>query len=566
MREVPGAAVLLFIASLLATGYGIQVDNHALQIPLVHALNDSSLYAGDPFAATLPYYAAPLWRLVALAVRAVPLEALFLALFLLERLLVLFAASRLAAAFFPGSTLAAVGAMALFALGFQPILGSGTIVADYFEQTGLSIPFFLLAAAAFYDSRPTLWAIWLAVGFSLNSMYGAYALTYFGAVFLLDPAYRRAWRTWVRSLGLFLLLASPTLLLTLSAFGREAADDRLWLAVSQVRFQHHLFPLSWGPYVFVKFALLVLVCVVTLRRRWCGAGTRRGPDGRAEEKLFRHVTAWSAVATLWLLCAFVAAYVARSPAMLVTHPARGPDLWHCVAGIALVSACASRVEGEEGRGERALAVAALFASIVIWHPRVGILSVAAVLLALAWAPTWRLVFRSGSPRRLALLLTAWVLLEGVVGLWGRFRQTGSPEAAFVLRPLRAFEEVAEWAAAQTPVDAAFLVDPEWSHFRALSKRPVFVDWKEGAAILWDRTFVGPWTERMRALGLDITQAGLDPGDALRRLEQSYQELDDGAVKRLKDRFALRYWVVPLEHPSALPVAFQNLRYKVLDLE
>ncbi|GAH08651.1 unnamed protein product, partial [marine sediment metagenome] len=32
----------------------------------------------------------------------------------------------------------------------------------------------------------------------------------------------------------------------------------------------------------------------------------------------------------------------------------------------------------------------------------------------------------------------------------------------------------------------FLVEPNWSEFRALSLKPVYVTYKDGAAILWQR--------------------------------------------------------------------------------
>ncbi|NJO93647.1 MAG: hypothetical protein HC820_03445, partial [Hydrococcus sp. RM1_1_31] len=177
------------------TGYAVYIENQALQIPLVDYLNNPSLYQNDPFGATLPYYASTIWYLVAFASRIVPLESLLFVLFLLTRLLVIIAAGYVAKVFAPQSKLAVVGAMAVFALSLAgPTLGGNALLINYFEQTGLSIPFFLLAFAAFYQQNPWLVALWTAIGFNCNSMYGAYALTYLGAAFLLDIHYLRNWK------------------------------------------------------------------------------------------------------------------------------------------------------------------------------------------------------------------------------------------------------------------------------------------------------------------------------------------------------------------------------------
>ena len=141
--------VTLLISTFLINRYYIYYANQSLQIPLVNLLNDPSLYPNDPFAATLPNYSSQLWPLVALANRYIPLEPLFFGLFLFEKILLLYAAGNLAKTFVPNSWLATFGTMAMFAVGVKPILGEGTIATNYLEQTGLAIPFFLLAISSF---------------------------------------------------------------------------------------------------------------------------------------------------------------------------------------------------------------------------------------------------------------------------------------------------------------------------------------------------------------------------------------------------------------------------------
>ena len=548
-------AFILLSSSVLLTGYRVYYENQCLQIPLVFSLNNPSLYPNDPFAATLPYYASMLWKVVALGVRVIPLQPLLLTLFLLTRLLVIYTAGNLARTFAPNSKLAVVGAMALFALPIEPILGSGTIVLPYFEQTSLSIAFFLLAIASFYNSRPILWAIWLAIGFNLNSLYGIYALTYFGAVFLLDSTYRRAWKKWFLCFGLFLIIAFPVILFTLSAFGRNATNDQLWLVASQVRFPHHLYPLTWGKQEFSKFIVLIVLVIALLHQ-----------NRHRMQKLFKHGVIWAGISVLWLLYAFVAAYIAKSPSMLVMHPGRGTDLWYCFAGIALVSTCAVNVEQSKGRLRQAILVAAFGSTILLWRPIIDPYILAVCLIALILQPVWYYILCKGSSSRLALLLTLGLLLVGALNFYSRLVDTKSLKDAFILEPPSAVEQIADWARTKATIDAVFLVDPRWDYFRALAERPVFVTWKDGSAILWDRTFVKAWTERLMALGLDINQQGLDELKAINKLGSLYEKLDDEDIKQLQSRFPMRYWVVPTKHPSSFPVAFQNSSYKVVELK
>jgi hypothetical protein len=447
--------------------------------------------------------------------------------------------------------------MAIFALGLAgPTLGGNQLVINYFEQTGLSIPLFLLAFAAFYRQNPWLVALWTALGFNCNSMFGVYALTYLGGTFLLDSNYRYFWKKWLLAFGLFLLLASPVIFLTLSAFGRQVSDPNLWYATSQVRFPHHLFPLTWNKIEFGKYGVLIFLLLTFL---W--------QNRDKFKQLFTSCTIWATVSFLWLSYSFIAAYVIKSPSMLVMHPGRGLTLWYGVASIALISICAVKLETTRGRQRKAFFLAVFLSSIFIWHPIIGPYILAASLIALALQPVWNYLLDRGSTNRLALLLTLWVLLVGIGQLEGGWKKTKDLKTAIIYRPPARIEEIATWAKKNTSIDSVFLVDYGlgWQQFRAQSQRPVFTNWKDGSAILWDRTFVQPWTERLQAIGLDLNEPGLTLGKAVSKLNKLYQQLRDEDVENLKLRYKLAYWVIPVQQPSNLPIVFENKDFKVLNL-
>lgn len=207
------------------------------------------------------------------------------------------------------------------------------------------------------------------------------------------------------------------------------------------------------------------------------------------------------------------------------------------------------------------------ATILIWYPIVGSYILALCLIALTLQPVWYYIFCKGSSSRLALLLTLCILLVGARSFHSCLVDTtNSFKAAFIIEPPSAIEQIADWAKTNASTDAVFLVDPRWAYFRALAERPVFVIWKDASAILWDRTFVQPWAERFSALGLDITERGLNQEKALNKLGSLYEKLSAEDIKHLQSRFPISYWVVPVNHPSSFPVAFQNQTYKVLALK
>jgi len=495
-----GCGVALFAASILMSGYKVYYHNQSLQIPLVHLLNDPSLYPNDPFAATLPYYASAVWRVVAWGSRAVGLEPLLLGLFLIERMLLLVGAARLAMALAPGSRNAPVWAMAFFAMCPTPFLGGGTISMPYFEQTGLAVAFLLLAMAAFYRGRAVEWAIWMGIALNCNSMYGAYALTYFAAAFIADPGHRREWRRWLGALLGSAVLALPSIWMTGSAYSRGAVDDRLWITAARLRVPHHLFPMTWSPVSYVKFNAVLFATLVVL---W----TYRTRVGG----LLRGAGVLAAVAMAWLGFAFAAAWI-ESPAMLVVQPTRATDLWYCFALAAIGAALGLRV---------------------------------------------------GSGARVALLVTLAAFLAGAGTFGMRAEQKSSVLRALYWTPGLSERQAAAWAQSHTPRDAVFLVNPNWGDFRALSKRPVFVTWKDGSALLWYRPFVTGWVERLREIGYDVSRRGI-PGRRIgAQLDSLYTALTDDRVLCLSRAYGVRYWVVPAGRASRFPVVYRNRLYKVL---
>jgi hypothetical protein len=546
---------VLFVASLLTTGCDAIGENHAVQIPLVNWLNDPSLYPHDPFMIVLARYPSALWPLVALGARLLPLEGLLLTLVILERFFVLYAAGRLARAFAPRSWLAVVAATGLFAFAVQPVLGSGTIVESYFEQTGLAIAFLLLAAAAFQESRPIAWAVWLAAAFDVNAMYGVFALSYFGAAFALDPDHRRTWTMWIRPFSLLIVLATPALYFVLRTGSMSPSNEALWRVAADARCWIHVYPRYWSAWDFVRFGVLVVLAWAVLR-----AAKRSRP------RLFGDGMVWSIVACLWVLASFAAAYVVKSPRLMMLQSARATDVWICLAMIAVVSVAALRIEESTDSRTRLRWTIALLLAFLPWLPP-GAWAVAALVLIAALPPLSRGLARWSSPRRLAWLLVAWVCLAGMAAARARVLDPSGLAGLLTSDLDPSVRRIAAWARANTAIDSTFLVDPsdktDFEQFMGLARRSIFTNWEEGTALYWAPDFVQEWTQRLRALGCDLARpSALEPQA---QLFQIYWKLNDDDVALLKQRYRLSYWVAPGAHRSRFPVAFRTSGYQVLDV-
>ncbi|MFN2177713.1 MAG: DUF6798 domain-containing protein [Anaerolineales bacterium] len=551
--------IILFLTSLLITGYRIYYGNQAITIPLILSVNDPTLFPNDPFVSTLVNYAAPIWRLLAIPAKSISIEIIFLFFFLFARALMIFASGYLANTISPRNILAVVGVMAFFATWPISVIGHGTILSTYFEQTSLSLGFFLLAAAAFYSKRKYLWAVWMAIGFSLNSMYGTYASTYFAAVFLLDPEYRKSWRLWLVPFALLGLLILPVVLLTLSAFRIDTVARELWLLASKARFTMHLYPHTWHPaeiYIFFGYVIFTSVVFYLLRKE--------------NKKLFIYGLIWLLVLLGWVAYTYLAAYWAESPSMLVMHPARATDIWFILVGTSVITLCAQKISNVKANKP---AYIVLFFICITWQKAIDdfliIVSFWVIIAILAyWHPTWKHILKSGSEARLSAVV---VLVAVLFGIFVFSQEPHSFKFANLVRyPDEEIIEISKWAKENTEKGDLFLVDPNWSDFRSLAMRPVYVTYKDGAAILWERSYVEQWVPRMESVGYDFYNpeaVGISTHPYMKFvLSYFYDELDDQKVRELARLYPLRYWVTATDHVSDFPIAYRTSEFKVLDIQ
>ncbi|GBC95545.1 hypothetical protein HRbin16_01336 [bacterium HR16] len=533
---------------------------------MVELLRDPGLYPSDPIRDTLPRYVSVLWWVVAWLSRYFPLEPMELVLFLAARALLFYAVYRLAKALAPGSFLAAASSMAVFALVPQPILAEGTIMVSIFEQSGTAMPFVLLALADFIEKRYWRSAIWLGIVANLTVMYAAYTTVYLLVIALL-PDYRADWRRWVKSIWLLLAVSLPVIALLMSQGGTAHTDVALWYKANRFRSAHHLFPLAfplryWATFL-LSCALVGVVCLLTRR---------------SYPLLSRLSVAWLAANGTALSMAFVVAYGVKSLAAAASQPARSVDLLVAPAGV-LVACVVSRlletVLGQPRVVPTLLYLALWSVSINLWsynsHPEIVLFLLVIASFVVIVYSVWRREQKAGEVRSsLRYALTICLALTLVIGVFRQLQYSG-PRVRFA--ESSGIYPIALWAQRDTTRDAVFLVPPGdqdgWPSFRALSRRSVFVTWKDGTHILFAPQYTEEWVNRIAAIGFDIRKQklglrGRSPVDGS-NINELYFKLRDEDVKRIASRYRIDYWIVPVEKPSAFPEVFRHGKWKVLQV-
>src|SRR5258706_1083159 len=255
---------VLALAQVMFAGYRLGVGNQSIQIPFLKHWMDPRLYANDPMVKqTLADYPSFFFRLLAVVVTE---QNLYSAYFWLH---VITCAAVLATAYFLGKAIfkdraSGVVLSLLMLAGHHKALAGDDLYSVGFTHTWAVFPLALWALTLLY--KEWYWAAFALVGiiFNLHALTAAYLLAMFLTWSLVDyrqPGWR--WRL-AGSLGLFALLASPTMLDMVrhrQHFGAE------WLGRTRGRAAGPSFASSWwttGARDIPRFVLLAGLAAVSI--------------------------------------------------------------------------------------------------------------------------------------------------------------------------------------------------------------------------------------------------------------------------------------------------------------
>ncbi len=549
----------VWLLTVVISGYEPYLgSNNHLQIPLVKRLVRPELYPHDPLVDALKYYSSPHWHAVAFLSRFISLDTLLLVLFLLSRLLLVGGAYALARAMVPQApaSVALLGTLVL-ALQPKPFAGGGTVAQSYYEHSSVAQAVLLWATAAFLRGRALIWAILLGLVFNLNALYAAGALVYYGMAWLLLRQHT-GWqlRHWIGALVVCTVVASPALWMIAQNLGQPMPDWEQWLAVQRVRSSHHMFPLTFSRYGWLKLLIGTSTVLVSARL-----------ISHHAVATARLVYAWTAVMLGWVVMSFIAAYVIPHRLLLALQPIRLTDLWYPLAFTAAVVGTAVYI-ASAGDYRKALGAGVMLSLCFgIW--RLGWFKQLA-LLALP-APAAVVLYRARLRLLSHILCGAYfVVLIAIAG--NTVNQRGwllvNPTRLDLVKPLT-------WIRDNSAIDDTILAPPNWGSTRLLSERSVFVSWKDGTATAFAPSYTPAWVERIRAFGWDPVEAGRQglqhPREAMWRYWEAdfwmslYRRLDDSKVTALSRKFRITLWVVEENHVTRFPELFRADGWKVVQV-
>lgn len=555
---VVAVGALCYVVSLIYTGYDAVASNRSVSLALVELLREPSLYPTDPIRETLPRYISALWWIVAWLSRYFPLEPLEFALFLATRILLFVAVYRLAWAVVPKNTLAVFSSMVAFALMPQPMFAQGTIMVSILEQSSMAVPFVLLSLADLLEKRYWRSALWLGIVANLTVLYAVYIGVCLLLVALAIDELRREWKRWMLAAGFALVVATPVLLLTLAHRYVSPADVDLWYQVNRFRSPFHVYPLAFGRVAWTYFLL------------FCGlVGLTGWLVGQSRQIFGRLCYTWLGAVAVLVVGAMLTAYVLKVPVLTSLQLAKGVDLLFAVGAVLTVVGATVWLQEALTSGSFWWTVGAAVlwsAGVSLWsydaHPKLSWLLVG---LAMFGVLAYRL---SGWGRQTVFAAVLVVLLSlSAARQW----QVGGVSFRFAAHsPQHPF---AQWAQQNTPKEAVFMVPPgkqeDWQSFRAMSRRGVFVTWKDGTHVLFDPRYTEEWVNRIAEIGFDIRRhhlglRGRSPVD-WSNINDLYFRLRDADIQRIASRYGVDYWVVPVEKESSFPEVFRHGKWKVLQV-
>lgn len=569
--HLPTATLLTLLAAIVSiavTGFEFGVSNNVFHIPYVLGMDREPSFADDPFYGSLDRFTSWVWPLVRTLSSETSIEHVFFAAHLLSRLLALAAICWLFVrnGLTDGSSLA----VALGVVTVTPWLTD----ASFFGRHGLFIHYFthsevtwapLIAALVLKSQRRIVPAAAMAgIVFSINAFVGVWLVAMLSFAHVCARPPRAGAAETLKAVGLFGLISAPTAVWILDTMtGDDARVAFSYIEYIRLYFPHHFLAEAALAHEITKFLIMTYAAVVAAllldnTRFWwsvlaacvllVGAGVVLPYVVDARPVFNLHLLRVDGVvqfiAPLLIVIAAVRAlagvdkpFVAALGAvclMALTSAQRdgGPIL--VALSITLIALAtrgrASSLRLADVRVQRRLVAWALLPAIALcvvldlrmdrfdWLPALRYALMALVLIGALQVEARRLRMPAPPAATLCATLLALCLITVAARLDARSDTQARRET---LR--QPYTELVEWIRS-SPLEGRFLIpldDPfgsrEFETFHLDARRPVWVDWKQGAAVMWDPSFHGLWAvrfEEVRALADDAARIAYARANAI----------------------------------------------------
>ena len=576
------AIIAVSALSALQVPYNFGHGNQVFQIPTVHQLMDPELFPGDALVESLRNYPTLVYPTIAWlsGTLGVALEPLYLALWLLERVLMVGLFMLIAARFvenFYGRVFVTLVACTSHWAILQTLVGGEHILTSLFTHTSFTFTLHLAALAAWLHRRPMLAGAAMGAAVYLNVMTTVHFAGFLLLLLLLSGKWRgRDGRVAVATAA---VIAAPFLVhvarISLGEGGAAEHSELFW----ELQFalpNHHFLMGFWAVPTLVSLGL-------TLALAACA--------GRMEAPL-RHIAASGAIylAAMYAV-SLLGAHLFPSKLVLMLHPLRGDKALHLALVIVLPIFIWQRLSGREVPRPALVLVPPLAALFMLGARPPGLILVALPLLVAV-----HLLLSGGEPRGRRVKATvvvlagltiaalvlfavpsattmALVILLGVLGSlvalhtrrWGvvalsvvlaisigqiarnSFDLSEGRFAWYRAKSDMDFDDIARWADRNTDLQARFITPPSMEGWRSLSRRSTLVEYRDGSGMDWYPRFELGWWERLEAL-----DAALMPNhpDLHEELARRYIDLPPERLAAAARAYQIDWVIMPVEWPHA----------------
>lgn len=522
--------------SVSATGNAFGVGNNVFHIPIVLGLSSDPMFRDDAFYASLSRFTSVVWPIVKVFTTEENVRDVFASLQYASRGLAFVAIALFLLRGLELSRFATV--IALFALagtpwliGLSPVGGHGLFV-HYFTHSELTWGFLLFAWLALFKHRYIAAASLLGLVFSINGFIGVWSVVAALVATLARGERGPPLRTVLQSALVFLLFAAPAAIWIAGAVTGEPPAGFSFLEYIRLFYPDHFLIEAATPTEVLRLALVVAAgaaaaFVLPGRRFWLGL---------------------LAGYALVVLVGIPLPYVIDSRFVFNLVLLRADGVAYFLSMVLLIAAFARIGASQDGRHRSLLAIIAL---MLLTAPNGRQIEVALIVLPFVLAASLALAFVRGE-RKVENRSTpvsstlAWVLVLGalvsywtlalamrsnrgflwafgmtvvvfafvVMGSASRALITSTAVIAFSLlsglitaswqrhheketaRERVGWNDVTEWIR-HSPLTGTFLVElnAPADSFQLLARRPVWVDWRQGAAAMWQPSFGPRWMTR-----------------------------------------------------------------------
>jgi hypothetical protein len=497
------------LVSMLATGFMVGVRNDLYYLPIVRALYNEPQFAADSFIQSLRYFSAGPWMLLKGVARHLDPYWLLLGLALMSRFIgfvgFLACADILGLRRGTQRGLLAVLLCATSLLRGQSLAGDGGLFINYFTHSeidnGLTLILIFLLIRGWFPAA-------LAVNglvFFINAFMGVWDAAMTLALMLLHREANLRDMAWRCALGLLVaaILAIPVLanILVNPDFGRHLDFD--YVVFLEQFWPYHFIFGDIAGYEKIGLAALVLLGAVAFH-----------VFGRPGRPFLVAMGAFSAV----YLAGIVAPYLTHSPMVLNLHLLRVSSMLQQLAVLASLALATRWWLGESPEHAKVFAPALVLAlctpiRMTSMQPAIHCAFACAVIGVAyhgafrAWIPQF-LLNKRFDLRHAAMALVA-IGFVAVVTNGAIKNQRGQAW-------LDEWVRLASWANANTRPEDLFIL-PTWNflghpntepgtaeddailtsgRFEADSHRSVWIDFRNGAAVMWSPSYYGEWHRRV----------------------------------------------------------------------